>query len=92
MSIRNNGAKVDMGNSSSTSTGSSANTPAKPAPKSPGTPAQTKPANPKQNPKDKPKSSQPATGFVPGTGPNDTSFYLDVFWALINTNEFMLNH
>lgn len=32
------------------------------------------------------------TGIVPPTGPNDTSFYLDVFWALINTNEFMLNH
>ena len=29
---------------------------------------------------------------VPGTGPNDVTFYQDLFWALLNTNEFMLNH
>jgi Protein of unknown function (DUF1553)/Protein of unknown function (DUF1549) len=29
---------------------------------------------------------------VPGTGPNDITFYQDLFWALLNTNEFMLNH
>lgn len=26
------------------------------------------------------------------TGPNDLTFYQDVFSALLNTNEFMLNH
>lgn len=47
----------------------------------------------------KPKGKQPVapptpTGprMVPGTGPNDVSFYQDLFWALLNTNEFMLNH
>jgi hypothetical protein len=29
---------------------------------------------------------------VPATGPNDLTFYQDLFWALVNTNEFMLNH
>lgn len=29
---------------------------------------------------------------VPGAGPDDVTFYQDVFWALLNTNEFMLNH
>ncbi|MBN9118192.1 MAG: DUF1549 domain-containing protein [Planctomycetes bacterium] len=29
---------------------------------------------------------------VPGAAPNDISFFEDVFWALLNTNEFMLNH
>jgi hypothetical protein len=41
----------------------------------------------------------PATGKgpnvgvpVPGAAPNDVSYYEDVLWALLNTNEFMLNH
>jgi hypothetical protein len=29
---------------------------------------------------------------VPGAAPDDVQFYQDVFWALLNTNEFMLNH
>ena len=29
---------------------------------------------------------------VPMAGPQDVSFYQDVFWALMNTNEFILNH
>jgi hypothetical protein len=29
---------------------------------------------------------------VPGAAPNDVNFYEDVLWALLNTNEFMLNH
>lgn len=29
---------------------------------------------------------------VPGASPDDVTFYQDVFWALLNTNEFMLNH
>src|SRR5262249_59808402 len=36
----------------------------------------------------KPKPAPTVT--VPGG--NDLSFYQDVFWALLNTNEFMLNH
>lgn len=46
-------------------------------------------------PKGKGPIAQPVpTGprAVPGTGPNDPSFYQDLFWALLNTNEFMLNH
>jgi hypothetical protein len=50
-------------------------------------------------PADKPKgkNAPPPTipsgpRAVPGTGPNDVSFYQDLFWALLNTNEFMLNH
>ncbi|MFO0851541.1 MAG: DUF1549 domain-containing protein [Gemmataceae bacterium] len=31
-------------------------------------------------------------GVILPTGPNDLTFYQDVFWALLNTNEFMLNH
>jgi hypothetical protein len=29
---------------------------------------------------------------VAGAAPNDPSFYRDVFWALLNSSEFMLNH
>jgi hypothetical protein len=29
---------------------------------------------------------------VAASGPNDITFYQDVFWALLNTNEFILNH
>jgi hypothetical protein len=32
------------------------------------------------------------TQVVPGAAPSDVRFYQDVFWALLNTNEFMLNH
>jgi hypothetical protein len=30
--------------------------------------------------------------LVPATGPADLTFYQDLFWALLNTNEFILNH
>jgi Protein of unknown function (DUF1553)/Protein of unknown function (DUF1549) len=56
--------------------------------------------DPKADPKAKPKGKQPATPTavpsgprgVPASGPNDPTFYQDLFWALINTNEFILNH
>lgn len=40
----------------------------------------------------KPDPKKPAGTVVFGTGPNDQRFYQDVFWALLNTTEFMLNH
>ncbi|MGL4421995.1 MAG: DUF1553 domain-containing protein, partial [Gemmataceae bacterium] len=30
--------------------------------------------------------------IVAAVGPNELTFYQDLFWALLNTNEFMLNH
>ena len=41
-----------------------------------------------------PKGAKPPAiaGVVAPTGAWDVSFYQDVFWALLNTNEFMLNH
>jgi hypothetical protein len=49
------------------------------------------PKGPNKGPK------QPAAPSIPGwaapaKGPADIEFYQDVFWALLNTNEFMLNH
>lgn len=40
------------------------------------------------------KGSAPKSGpvLVPGASSDDVTFYQDVFWALLNTNEFMLNH
>jgi hypothetical protein len=57
----------------------------------------TKPATPVTPPKGgKPAPAKPAPnkgGTVVGAeGPNDMKFYQDVFWALLNTTEFMLNH
>lgn len=42
-----------------------------------------------------PKDERPpkaATIRIPGTGEGDVAFYQDVFWALLNSNEFLLNH
>ncbi|VTR93936.1 Uncharacterized protein OS=Singulisphaera acidiphila (strain ATCC BAA-1392 / DSM 18658 / VKM B-2454 / MOB10) GN=Sinac_2922 PE=4 SV=1: PSCyt2: PSCyt2: PSD1 [Gemmata massiliana] len=39
-----------------------------------------------------PKPSSGGVAAVPGALPDDVTFYQDVFWALLNTNEFMLNH
>ncbi|OWK43474.1 DUF1549 domain-containing protein [Fimbriiglobus ruber] len=55
-----------------------------------GKPTGTKPA-PGGKPGPKPKGPV-ITGQVAPTGAHDVSFYQDVFWALLNTNEFMLNH
>jgi len=38
-----------------------------------------------------PTPKGPAT-YVPGAGGNEEQFYQDVFWALLNTSEFMINH
>ncbi len=41
----------------------------------------------------RPQPKAPAVaGVVQPTGAGDVTFYQDVFWALLNTNEFMLNH
>jgi hypothetical protein len=59
---------------------SGAAAPAKPAPG-----AKPAPKNPK-------KDAPAAPGIVMPTSATDVTFYQDVFWALLNTNEFMLNH
>ncbi len=61
-------------------------------------PAATPKAAPAVAPKGTPAKGNPkapavvATGVVLPTSPNDVSFYQDLLWALMNTNEFMLNH
>jgi hypothetical protein len=40
-----------------------------------------------------PKGTKPPPKvLVPGAAANDVAFYQDVFWALLNSSEFMLNH
>jgi hypothetical protein len=43
-------------------------------------------------PKGGTKTGKGNLALVPGAMPNDVAFYQDVFWALLNSNEFMLNH
>jgi hypothetical protein len=61
-----------------------------------GTIAAAREGKPEDKPDDKTKPVKPTpkpTGTVVyGTGVNDQRFYQDVFWALLNTTEFMLNH
>jgi len=38
------------------------------------------------------KPVKPTGIVIAGTSTDDTRFYQDVFWALLNTTEFMLNH
>lgn len=80
LSLQNKGALV-AGESAPKETGGKATGAVKPD-KSGKKPPVTPPAYPS------------ATGprIVPATGPNDFGFYQDLFWALLNTNEFMLNH
>jgi hypothetical protein len=51
---------------------------------------------PKKGPRSKGSRQRPNPPAVPGvvmpSGVGDVTFYQDVFWALLNTNEFMLNH
>jgi len=62
-------------------------------PKPAGTGATPTPITPKGKGPNKPAPAAPTTpGFVAPTTPNDVTFYQDLFWALLNTNEFMLNH
>jgi hypothetical protein len=59
-------------------------------PSSPGSPGSKGPKGPTRPVRPNPKAG---TGVpVPGAAPLDINFYEDVFWALLNTNEFMLNH
>jgi len=39
-----------------------------------------------------PKAAPAPVVFAPGAAPGDERFYQDVMWALLNTNEFMINH
>ena len=55
-----------------------------------GTPATPTGPTPKGSVPPKPPVAVPVP--IPGASPDDVSFYQDVFWALLNTNEFMLNH
>ena len=57
----------------------------------------TKPAGKGPNRKAAPVAKGPAgppktAAVAPGAAPSDVHFYQDVFWALLNTNEFILNH
>ena len=38
------------------------------------------------------KPGKPTGTIIVGTTKDDPKFYQDVFWALLNTTEFMLNH
>lgn len=67
----------------------------------PADPKQPAPKQPNPMPKQpNPKGPNPKGPVVPPGGPvatggsdlHDPTFYQDVFWALLNTNEFMLNH
>jgi hypothetical protein len=62
--------------------------------KPPAAPAKPKPGVKPAPAKPDPKAADPkkVTGTLPGTTPNDVKFYQDIFWALLNTNEFILNH
>jgi hypothetical protein len=58
-----------------------------------GAPAPPKATTPGAKPA--PKTPAPVVGgkaLAPGALPDDVGFYQDVFWALLNSNEFMLNH
>jgi hypothetical protein len=61
--------------------------PAVPAPM----PKGPQPKGPNKGPKTPAAPSVPGWS-APAKGPGDVEFYQDVFWALLNTNEFMLNH
>jgi Protein of unknown function (DUF1553)/Protein of unknown function (DUF1549) len=53
-------------------------------------PTTSKGPPPKTGVKPKPTTGEKVP--VPGAAPNDPAFYQDVFWALLNSSEFMLNH
>jgi hypothetical protein len=60
-----------------------------------GSPAPPSTGTGSKGPNPKGPNPKPPTGGVapvPGALANDVHFYEDVFWALLNTNEFMLNH
>src|SRR5437764_9984684 len=48
---------------------------------------------PAKGPAKGPKQPSSGVAAAPGAAPGgELAFYQDVFWALLNTNEFMLNH
>lgn len=53
----------------------------------------TRPTRPGTRPQPAPaQKTVEVPGMIMPVGPNDLGFYQDVFWALLNTNEFILNH
>lgn len=50
------------------------------------------PAPKAKGPGPAPKGAPPAVVYANGAAPNDLGYYRDVLWALLNTNEFMINH
>ena len=55
-------------------------------------PRDDKKDDPKDPKKPNPKDPKPSGTVILGTTAYDKKFYQDVFWALLNTTEFMLNH
>ena len=47
---------------------------------------------PPKGPPSKGPNPPPKSPTAPVLGGNDAAFYQDVFWALLNTSEFMINH
>ena len=54
--------------------------------------APTAPPRPKGKGPNRPPPKKGSSVLVPGASADDVAFYQDVFWALLNSSEFMLNH
>ncbi len=65
---------------------------AEPPPKEPPPARPPAKGQPGKGPRKPPPAPPAPAGVVLPTTANDVGFYQDVFWALLNTNEFMLNH
>ena len=50
------------------------------------------PPRPKGKGPNRPPPKKGSSVLVPGASADDVAFYQDVFWALLNSSEFMLNH
>lgn len=54
--------------------------------------APSAPPKPKGKGPNRPQPKKGPSVLVPGASADDVAFYQDVFWALLNSSEFMLNH